>query len=215
MPNCFVLLDVPAQRTQCTHKSLGTNKRKTYNSRTELYNIYCLDLVWERWCNGESMQRSITHTHKPAIITFLHDTDQVSFLQLQLIFILRHVIVQSLKSTAQHNTTHHYTHGKGGGRKLQHKSHHWPNVKPCLVFQFSWKRNKVDWLTLKTLHTILSVWRSWFYNVTLHTWQLIKSWHTPQLHEIMLNRYVHKTKLKTNSVMSLVILFKICYKEFQ
>lgn len=45
----------------------------------------------------------MTHTHKPAIITFLHDVDQVSFLQLQLIIILRHVIVQSLKSTAENS----------------------------------------------------------------------------------------------------------------
>lgn len=43
------------------------------------------------------------HTDKPAVVTLLHDTDQISFLQLQLIVILWHVTVQSLEAGAGHS----------------------------------------------------------------------------------------------------------------
>lgn len=42
------------------------------------------------------------HTNKPAVIAFLHDTDEISLPQLQLIVVLWHITVQSLETGAGH-----------------------------------------------------------------------------------------------------------------
>lgn len=38
------------------------------------------------------------HTDKPAVIALLHDADEISLLQLQLVFVLRRVTVQRLET---------------------------------------------------------------------------------------------------------------------
>lgn len=52
-------------------------------------------------------QTSVTLTHKPAIITFLHDIDNVTVPQFQLIIILRSIAVEGLvaNSKNQKDTT--------------------------------------------------------------------------------------------------------------
>lgn len=50
----------------------------------------------------ESIPRPATHTDKPAVIALLHDADEISLLQLQLVLVLRHVAVQSLETRAGH-----------------------------------------------------------------------------------------------------------------
>lgn len=59
--------------------------------------------MWHTECDrisGES--RPATHTNEPAVIALLHDTDEIALLQLQLVIVLRHIAVQSLKSGAAH-----------------------------------------------------------------------------------------------------------------
>lgn len=46
----------------------------------------------------ESIPRPAAHTDKPAVIALLHDADEISLLQLQLVLVLRHVTVQRLET---------------------------------------------------------------------------------------------------------------------
>lgn len=58
-------------------------------------------LMWHTECDRISEEsRPVTHTNEPAVIALLHDADEISLLQLQLVVVLRHVAVQSLKSGA-------------------------------------------------------------------------------------------------------------------
>lgn len=60
-------------------------------------------LMWHSECDctsEESTPRPATHTDKPAVIALLHDADEISLLQLQLVLVLWHITVQSLETGA-------------------------------------------------------------------------------------------------------------------
>lgn len=79
----------------------------------------------------ESLPRPVAHTDKPAVIALLHDTDEISFPQLQLILILRHITVQSLETGAGHReklvdllqSWEVNYEMRGGGVGLKHRSY--------------------------------------------------------------------------------------------
>lgn len=95
-------------------------------------------LMWHSVCHctsEESIPRPATHTNKPAIITLLHDADEISLLQLQLVLVLRHIAVQSLETG-------------GGTKKLQS----WEDIKCKIttngrVGHLRYKKNNWNWKT--------------------------------------------------------------------